>query len=114
MKKKKYKAENFRYKDKSHREVYEIIEKELPISMKNNEDLIDRVHERYPILSKTEISIIVKAVFSALREMLILGKIVNIRTILAYMRLAFNKTIFKIKKSQVSAKVKLHTPDELR
>ena len=114
MKEKKYKVENFRYKDKSHREVYEIIEKELPISMKNNEDLIDRVHERYPILSKTEISIIVKAVFSSLRELLIMGKIVNIRTVLAYMRLAFNKAIFKRKKPQVNVKIKMHTPDELR
>lgn len=114
MKKKKYKAENFRYKNKTHREVYEIINKKLPISLKNNEDLINRVHERYPILSKTEISIVVKAIFSALRELLILGKIVNIRTILAYMRLSFNKAVFKKKKTQVSVKIKLHTPDELR
>jgi nucleoid DNA-binding protein len=112
--KKKYKAETYKYKNRTHREVYDIVEKELPISLKNNENLINQIHERYPILSKTEISIIVKMVFSSLREMLILGKIINIRTILAYMRLSFNKVVFKNKKNQINVKVKLHTPDNLR
>jgi len=66
--------------------MVKIINKRYPIKLKELEGVIDSVHIRYPFLSKTEISIIVKTFFEMIRENLILGSIIN-----------FNKYFFDMK-----------------
>lgn len=103
----------FFFKDLSHQDMIKIVNTELPISLKYNEDLINRVHSRYPYLEKTTIAFIVKNIFQSLRELLILGKVLN-----------FNKLFFDTKfyffphrrngHILPSLKVKISTPPPLR
>ena len=65
----------FFFKEHTHQEVVDDLNDQYPISLKHNEDLINRVHARYPLLDKFEVGVIVKAVFASFRDLLVLGKI---------------------------------------
>lgn len=103
----------FFFKDHTDQEVCEILNKEYPISLKENEDLINRIYDRYPLISKSEVSIIVKYIFESIRELLVLGKILN-----------FNNLFFATKffffparrrgRILPSLKVKISTPLQMR
>jgi hypothetical protein len=67
----------FSFKDKTKQEMVDELNRDYPISIKHNEDLVNRVHSRYPLLDKSEVAIIVKAVFTSFRDMLVLGKVMN-------------------------------------
>ena len=64
----------FFFQDLSRQEVADLLDQEYPISLKHNEDLVNRVHLRYPILKKSEIAVIIRQVFQGFRTFLILGK----------------------------------------
>jgi hypothetical protein len=81
-------ARSFYFKDLSHQQVVDYMNINYPISLKNNQDLVERVYQRYPLIDKSEVGIIVKAVFSSIRDLLILGKVLN-----------FNKLFFDCKLS---------------
>jgi len=103
----------FYFKDKTHQEVVEEINKELPINLKYNEDLVDRVHARYPLISKSEIAIIIKLIFENFRELLILGNILNFHNLFFNTKLYF----FDYKKNGYRfpyVRVKITTPPKLR
>lgn len=67
----------FFFKDITHQQMVDVLNVDLPISLKYNEDLINRIHERYPLIEKHQISIIVKWIFQSLRDFLVLGKVLN-------------------------------------
>lgn len=81
----------------------------LPIKLRYLEGLIERVYKRYPLLNKSEVAVIVKAAFEALRELLVSGCVLN-----------FNKFVFDMKLHffgdmlHPSVKVKLTTPPGIR
>ena len=78
-------------KDKTFDEIISDINKQYPIKLNNGEDLIERIHARYPLVSKTEIAVIINATFESIREFLIRGEIVSINGL-------FNNLIIKITK----------------
>lgn len=108
MKKEKT-TKQYYFIDQSHQEVVDQLNKDLPVNLKYNEDLVNRVYERYPFISKADISLIIKATFQSFRDLLVLGKILN------FNKLFFNTKLFVFdhrKKGRIfaSLKAKISTP----
>lgn len=76
----------FYFQYTTHQDVIDHINEYYPISLKYNKDLVERIHQRYPLISKAETGVIVKTIFGSIRELLLLGKILN-----------FNKLFFDTK-----------------
>lgn len=107
------KIKEYYFNDLSRQEMVDQLNTNLPVSIKYNEDLVNRVYARYLLLNKSEVSIIIKAVFQGMRDLLILGKILNFNTLFFDMKLYFfghrrNGHILP------SLKVKISTPPSLR
>lgn len=66
------------FKDQLFEEIISILNSEYPIKLNNGEDLIERIHNKYPLITKTEIAVIINATFESIREFLIRGDIINI------------------------------------
>jgi hypothetical protein len=67
----------FYFQDQSHQQMVNEVNTQYPISLKYNHDLVERVYSRYPMINKSEVGIIVKAIFSSFRDSLVLGEILN-------------------------------------
>lgn len=103
----------FSFKDMTHQQMVDHLNETLPISLKHNEDLINRVYARYPVLDKSEVGIIVKAVFASFRDLLVLGKIMNFNSLFFDAKLHF----FDHRRDGrilPSLKVRISTPPKLR
>ena len=101
------------FKEVDRQEMVDHLNRDLPVNVKFNEDLVDRIHARYPLLDKTEISIIVKSVFQSIRDLLVLGKVLNFNTLFFDTKLHF----FDHRRDGhilPSLKVKITTPPPLR
>lgn len=101
------------FKDLDHKEMIEDLNNNFPVNLSYSEDIINRIHLRYPILSKTDISLIVKAVFQSIRDLLFLGKILNFNTLFFDTKLL----VFAHRRKGVtfpSVKVKISTPSQFR
>lgn len=104
---------SFSFKDHTRQEIVDQLNNENPISIKNQEDLVNRVHSRYPLLDKPEVGIIIKAIFASLRDLLVLGKVLN------FNKLFFNMKLFFFthqKKGAIfpAVKVKVSTTPKIR
>lgn len=111
MKKKTVKP--FYFKELSNEEVSKQLDEDYPINLKYNEELIDRIHAKYPYVSKTEVSIVVKSIFQSIRELLVCGKILNFNKLFFDAKLHF----FGYRKDGhilPSLRVKVSTPPHLR
>jgi len=99
---------NFKFKDIENSQVYDIINSELPIGLKNENDLIQRIHEKYPYIKKYEVAIIVKYVFEVIRENLILGKAITFYNLFCDMHLSFifYKSVYSQNSCRLSVKNK--------
>lgn len=86
---------------------------DYPISIKYNESLVNRVHEKYPLLNKSEVGFIIKAVFSSFRDLLVLGKILNFNNLFFNAQLYFFDYCFG-GHILPSLKVRISTPSKLR
>lgn len=86
---------------------------DISISLKDHPHLIDRVHERYPLLDKTQISIIIKHSLMSLRNLIIFGNIINFNKLFFDMKLLLFKQI-KSGKLLPSLKVKISTPKRIK
>jgi hypothetical protein len=103
----------FFFKQLDRQEVVDLINSEMPVNIKYNEDLVDRVYARYPLIDKTQVSIIVKAVFQSLRDLLVLGKVINFNNLFFDTKLLF----FLHRRGMVifpALKVEISTPPPLR
>jgi len=103
----------FYFKNLEHQEVVDQLNIEYPVNIKYNEDLVNRVHARYPLIDKIQVSIIVKAIFQSFRDLLILGKILNFNNLFFDVKLLF----FDYHKDGhilPSLKIKISTPPPLR
>lgn len=103
----------FHFKDMTNQQMVDHLNENYAISLKNNEDLVNRVHARYPVLDKSEVGIIIKAVFGSFRDLLVLGKILNFNSLFFNTKLHFfdhrrNGRILP------SLKVRISTPPKLR
>jgi len=104
---------DFSFKDHSKQEMVNQINKDLPISIKYNEDLVNRVYNRYPLINKSEVAIIIKSIFIVIRELLILGKVLSFgdlffNTQLKFFTFRYKGVIFP------SLRVSLITPPKLK
>lgn len=80
-----------------------------PIYLKDLENIIDRTYKRYPLLSKPDITLIIKAFFESIRDILLDGNIISINGLFSNMHLIlFNRTLNN--KLHTIIKVKLSTP----
>jgi hypothetical protein len=103
----------FYFNDISHQEMVDHLNQELPISTKYNEDLINRIHHRYPNINKASVALIVREVFQSFRAFLVLGKIMNFNNLFFDTKLHF----FDYRKNGhilPSLKVKVSTPPKMR
>lgn len=103
----------FYFKDVSHQEMVEMLNDDHPVNLKYNEDLVNRVHARYPLIEKSQVSIIVKAIFQSMRDLLVLEKVLNFNNLFFDAKLHF----FDYRKDGAilpSLKVKISTPPPLR
>ena len=103
----------FWFKDMTHQQMVNILNEDYPINLKYNVELIDRIHSRYPILDKTNVAVIIKAVFQSLRDLMVLGNILNFHRLFFDTKFHF----FDYRKNGhilPSLKVKISTPPNLR
>ena len=103
----------FSFKDMTHQQMVDYLNENYPISLRNNEDLVNRVYARYPLLDKSEVGIIIKAVFGSLRDLLVLGKVLNFNSLFFDTKLHF----FDHRRDGrilPSLKVRISTPPKLR
>ena len=103
----------FWFKDMTHKQMVDELNEEYPVNLRHNEDLVNRVHLRYPILDKTSISIIIKTVFQSFRDLMVLGSVLNFHKLFFDAKLHF----FDYRKNGhilPSLKVKISTPPNLR
>jgi hypothetical protein len=112
MKKQKI-VEPFSFKDQTKQQMVDDVNSNYPISLRHNEDLVNRVFSRYPLLDKSEVGIIVKAVFSSFRDLLVLGKVLNFNNLFFDTKLHFFK---HCRGGHIlpSLKVRVSTPPRLR
>lgn len=88
-------------------------QKDHPISLEHMQPILDRVHERYPMLTKYEIVLITKTFLTVMREILLSGGILSLNNFFSHMHLiSFNK-IRKNKFSRI-VKVKLSTSRKIK
>lgn len=103
----------FNFKGMTNQQMVDQLNEIYPVSLKNNEDLVNRVHARYPVLDKSEVGIIIKAVFGSFRDLLVLGKILNFNSLFFDTKLHF----FDHRRDGrilPSLKVRISTPPKLR
>ena len=90
----KEKIINFVFKDKKPEEIVDIVNKEIPLSLKHQQDLIDRIYIKYPYVKKYEIAVVVMAVFDIIRQSLILGEVINFYNLFMNAKLLFFNSSF--------------------
>lgn len=110
-------SKSFYFKDKTHNNVIDLINTDFPISIEENEDLINRIYSRYPIINKSKISAIVILIFQSIRELLISGKILNFNNLFFDTKLFFysyryNNHIFPALKVQISTPPRMRKYEE--
>ncbi len=103
----------FHFKGLSHQEMVDLLNEENPVNIKYNEALVNRVYARYPLIPKAEVSLIIKSIFQSMRDLLILGKVLNFNNLFFDTKLHF----FDYHKEGhilPALKVKISTPPPLR
>lgn len=102
-------VKEFFFKNMEKEDLVNEINTDLPLQIKLLEPLIDRIYKRYPIIDKTEISVIVKAALEEIRSFLILGNIINFNKFVFDMKFLFFKHM-----EFPALKVHIKTPPELK
>lgn len=103
----------FSFRQQTKQQMVDELNTDYPISLRYNEDLVDRVYARYPLLPRSTIANIVKAVFASFRDLLVLGKVLNFNGLFFDTKLHF----FHHRRGGrilPSLKVRISTPPHLR
>jgi|SRR5579859_87312 len=108
----------FFFKNLTHQEVVDFFNENKPITLKYNLDLVDRVHAKYPLVSKKEIGIVIRASFQSFRDLLFLGKMLFFRDLFYNVLLKTFRTA-RVKSAGVKVfthiiKVALTTPKDIK
>lgn len=112
--KKKKLTTNFYFKDKTHEEIIKELDEKFPIYRSSNQkDLIDRIHTKYPVISKEEIKTVVLGIMQCIRDCLISGDIITISNLFLDAKIDFTYTdnYYGVLSN---LKVKIITPSGLR
>jgi hypothetical protein len=104
--KKKQTIKAFYFKDE---DILNGLDRELPIDIKRLHPLIERIYKRYPLIDKTEVVIIVKTAFQAIRELLVSGAILNFQKFMFDVKLHFFGS-----PRRPAVKIKLKTPPPIK
>jgi len=107
------KNNTYHFRNKTNQEMVDQLNTDRPISLKHNEDLVNRIHARYPVIDKSEVGIIVRAVFQSMRELLVLGNVLNINNLFLGAKLHFFQRPGG-GRILPSLKVRMTTPPHLR
>jgi len=67
----------------------DLVDAEFPISLEALEELIIRIHNRYPMVDKPTISQIVRTFFKVVRQLLIQGERLHLNRLFQWMELRF-------------------------
>jgi len=113
MKKPKVIVNPFFFKGRTHQQLVDVLNKELPISLIHNERLVERIAARYPLIKKSEVAIIIRAIFESFRDLLILGKVLNLNKLFFDTKLHFHP-YRRDGKLLPSLKVQISTPPPMR
>jgi hypothetical protein len=86
---------------------------DLPLTLKELEPAIHIISQQYPLLKKSEVSLIIKTLMEEMREQLIQGNIIHIYNFLLNMNLY---TFCKLRKNKITfnTKVQVNTPLKIR
>jgi nucleoid DNA-binding protein len=103
----------FFFKDHLHQEICDQLNIDHPINLKYNQKLVNRIYARYPLISKTELSTIVKFIFESIRDLMVLGKVLNFNNLFFDTKFHFF-TYRKNKRILPALKVKISTPPPMR
>lgn len=85
----------------------------FPIRLDRIQQIIDRIHNRYPLISRYEVVLIVKTFFEITRALLLKGNCLSINTLFANLHIIQYK-IVNPKYIKNTIKAKLTTPEEIR
>lgn len=102
-------SKKFIYKGYTQQEIVDILNKDYPISLVDAEILIDRVHQRHPSLTKSDVSLVILYFFIILRDQLVLNKIIIMKEMIKKMYL-----IVAISGKRIYPRIKLQTITELK
>lgn len=84
-----------------------------PISLKHITHIIDRVSNRYPLLTKYETTLIIKSFFIVMRDIIVSGDQLSFKGFFSHMHLLpFSKTTKN--KVERKVKVKLTTAERIK
>lgn len=103
----------FHFKNMSKQDMVELLNREAPIDLQYNQELVERVYQRYPFITKAEVAIIIRLTFQAIRDFIVLGKVINLNGVFVDMKLFFINGPHKEKKIP-RLRVKLTTPPTLK
>jgi len=95
-----------------HKEVYEEANSSLKISLKYNEDLINRVCKRHPLIPKQDIIIVLTKSMEVMRDILIQGDIINFSKLFTDTKLYFQKSE-RFGKLRTLVKVRMVSPHSI-
>jgi hypothetical protein len=89
------------------------LNKDLPLKLKSLEQINNAVAQKYPLLKKTEISLISKALMEEIRAQLLEGNSINVRNFLIGMKLY---TFAKLRKNKIvfSTKIQVSSPPQIK
>ena len=85
----KKKPTSFFFEHYSNGLIAKFINLQYPISLKYNEDLLNRVASRYPLIDKSLVALILKQFFQSWRDLLILGYTFELQKVFPFARLFF-------------------------
>lgn len=86
---------------------------DIPIKFKSLEDIINIIHNRYPLLSKYQIVFIVKSFFEEIRSSLTDGYSISMNNFVDNIELLFYNRNWNDKKV-INVKAKLKTPKRFK
>lgn len=91
----------------------EALNADLPINLRKLEPLIDNISSKYPLLKKSEISIIIKAFIEEMRVQLLKGNSINLFQFLLEMKLY---TFCKVIKNKLyfNTRIAVTTPEKIK
>jgi hypothetical protein len=82
------KVQKFYFKKFTAKQLITLLDLIFPVTLKYNEEMVNKIASQYPYVNKATISKIVLTSFTCMRELLILGKILN------FNRLFFNTKLY--------------------
>lgn len=96
--------------------IIEDINTKYPVNLSKHQELIDYVHDRYPLAGKHQISLIIREFITVIREILIKGDAINIYGVFNKVRLCARYYIIDhARKISVSSiLIKMATPIAIR